>query len=90
MGPFKCARRRRSNALAAALIERGAKPDDKVAFYLRNCPEYLIGVFACFKARLVHVNVNYRYLEDELVYIFGNSDAKFVFVGDDFVERVEG
>jgi fatty-acyl-CoA synthase len=81
---------RRSNALAAALIERGAKPDDKVAFYLRNCPEYLIGLFACLKARLVHVNVNYRYLEDELAYIFDNSDAKFVFVADDFLERVEG
>jgi acyl-CoA synthetase (AMP-forming)/AMP-acid ligase II len=80
---------RRSNALAAALIERGAKPDDKVAFYLRNCPEYLIGLFACFKARLVHVNVNYRYLEDELAYIFDNSDAKFVFVGEEFIGRIE-
>jgi len=81
---------RRSNALAAALLERGAKPDDKVAFYMRNCPEYLIGLVACFKARLVHVNVNYRYLEDELVYIFDNSDAKFALVDDEFSQRVDG
>jgi acyl-CoA synthetase (AMP-forming)/AMP-acid ligase II len=80
---------RRSNALAAALVARGAEPDDKVAFYTRNCPEYLVGLFACFKARLVHVNVNYRYLDDELHYIFDNSDARFAIFDDEFAERVE-
>ncbi len=80
---------RRTNALAAALIERGAKPDDKVAFYLRNRPEYLIGLFACFKARLVHVNVNFRYRGDELHYIFANSDAKFGIYDAEFRDNVE-
>ncbi|MDJ0846742.1 MAG: acyl-CoA synthetase [Myxococcota bacterium] len=80
---------RRANALAAALIERGAKPDDKVAFYLRNRPEYLIGLFACFKARLVHVNVNFRYRGDELHYIFDNSDARFAIYDAEFRENVE-
>jgi acyl-CoA synthetase (AMP-forming)/AMP-acid ligase II len=79
---------RRSNSLAAALVARGARPDDKVAFYTRNCAEYLVGLFACFKARLVHVNVNYRYLDDELRYIFDNSDARFALFGEAFAERV--
>ena len=79
---------RRSNNLAAQLMARGARPDDKVAFYLRNCPEYLEGVAACFKSRLVHVNINFRYLEDELHYIIENSDAKFVIFAGEFGERL--
>jgi fatty-acyl-CoA synthase len=79
---------RRSNRLAAALLARGARPGDKVAFYLRNRPEYLVALFACFKARLVHVNVNYRYGEDELRYIFDDSDARFAVFGGEFAERV--
>jgi len=79
-----------SNRLARALIARGAKPGDKVAFYLRNRPEYLVTLCAAFKARLVHVNVNYRYLEDELHYIFENSDAKFAVFGEEFQEQVGG
>ncbi len=31
---------KRTNNLARALIARGAKPRDKVAFYKRNRPEY--------------------------------------------------
>ena len=30
---------RRSNNLARAILARGAKPGDKVAFYMRNRPE---------------------------------------------------
>lgn len=80
---------RRSNNLAAGLIARGAKPDDKVAFYTRNGPEYLIALAACFKARLVQVNVNFRYLDDELWYILDNSDARFCVFGEEFAGRLE-
>jgi fatty-acyl-CoA synthase len=79
----------RSNNLARALLARGAQPDDKVAFYMRNRREYLVALAACFKARLVHVNVNYRYVDDELHYILDNSDAKFAIFGDEFVERAD-
>ena len=48
---------------------------DKVAQYLYNCPEYLESVFAAFKAGLVPVNTNYRYADDELVYLWDNADA---------------
>ena len=79
---------RRSNCIATVLRSRGAQPGDKVAFYMRNCPEYVEVLAACFKARLVHVNVNFRYLDEELWYILDNSDAKFVFFGEEFAERV--
>jgi fatty-acyl-CoA synthase len=81
---------RRSNNLARALVARGAKPNDKIAFYMRNCAEYLETLTAAFKARLVHVNVNFRYLDDELAYILDNSDAKFVVFGPEFADRAAG
>jgi len=79
---------RRSNNIAQAMINRAAETQDKVAFYLSNGPEYVELAVACFKARLVHVNVNFRYLEDELHYIIDNSDAKFVVYSSQFADRV--
>ena len=79
----------RSNNLARALLDRGAEYGDKVGFYLRNQPEYMEGLAAAWKARLVHVNVNYRYVDDELIYIFDNSDSAVVFFDAEFREYVD-
>ena len=79
----------RSNRLARNLLARGAKVGDKAGFYMRNQPEYMEGLAACFKGRLTHVNVNYRYLEDELFYIFDNSDSTVVFFDVEFMDQVE-
>ena len=78
----------RMNNLARALIARGARPGDKLAFYLRNCPEYLEGVGAGFKARMVHVNINYRYKPEEVRYILDNSDAQALIYGSEFRDAV--
>ena len=80
---------RRTNNLARALIARGAKPGDKVAFYMHNRPEYSELLAACFKARLVHVNVNYRYTPEEVFYIFENSDAQAIVFGEEFRRSIE-
>jgi 3-oxocholest-4-en-26-oate---CoA ligase len=66
----------RSARLARAFADLGLGPDAKVASYLYNCPEYLEGTFATWKLRAVPVNVNYRYLEEELLYLLENSDAE--------------
>jgi len=79
---------RRTNNLARALIANGAEPGDKVAFYMRNRPEYVETMAACFKARLTHVNVNYRYKPDEVFYIFDNSDAQTVVYGAEFRDTI--
>ena len=79
---------RQSNNLARALVARGAQPGDKVAFYMRNRPEYVITLAACFKARLTHVNVNYRYTPQEVWYIFDNSDAQTVVYASEFRDAV--
>lgn len=79
---------RRSNNLAREILARGAKAGDKVAFYMRNRPEYGEALAACFKGRLTHVNVNYRYKPDEVFYIFDDSDAQTVIYGSEFRDTV--
>lgn len=78
----------RSNNLARNLLENGAQHGDKIAFYMRNCAEYSEGIAAAFKARLTHVNVNYRYIEHELIYLLDNSDATVVIYGSEFANQV--
>ena len=68
---------------------RGTAHQDKVAQYLYNSNEYLESVFACFKAGLVPVNTNYRYTDDELAYLWDNSDTVAVMFHGTFADRVE-
>ncbi len=79
---------RRANGVAATLIERGAKRQDKVAQYLYNAPEYMESVLACFKASLVPVNTNYRYVEGELLYLWDNADVVAVIFHGCFASRI--
>ena len=80
---------RRTNALAHRLRAAGARPDDKLAIYAYNRPEWMEAVAAAFKARMVPVNINYRYREEELAYIFDNSDSVAVVFEGAFGERVD-
>lgn len=57
-------------------LENWESGQDHVALYLYNGTEYLEGMLGAFKARTVPVNVNYRYVEEELLYLFDNCDAK--------------
>src|SRR5579871_3317948 len=79
---------RSTNNMARALIARGAEPGDKIAIYMRNRPEYLMALAAGWKARLTHVNVNYRYTPEEVWYIFDNSDAQTVVYASEFRDAV--
>jgi 3-oxocholest-4-en-26-oate---CoA ligase len=80
---------RRADCLARWLLGARVAHQDKVALYLYNCPEYLETTFACFKLGLVPINTNYRYAEDELVYLWENADAVAVVFHGVFSERVE-
>ena len=80
---------RRTNNLARALSESGVEPGDKLALYMRNEPAYVEGLAACFKGRFVHVNVNFRYQDDELHYLLENSDATAVIYAEEFREHIE-
>ncbi|HET8617650.1 MAG TPA: AMP-binding protein [Acidimicrobiales bacterium] len=80
---------RRADGLAAALLDAGLVHQDKVAQYLYNGPEYMQGVYSCFKAGMVPVNTNYRYADDELVYLWDNADAAAVMFHAGFVPTIE-
>jgi acyl-CoA synthetase (AMP-forming)/AMP-acid ligase II len=59
-----------------------------VALYLYNGFEYLEGMFGAWKARAASFNVNYRYVEDELLYLFDNSQARAVLYHAEFAPRI--
>jgi acyl-CoA synthetase (AMP-forming)/AMP-acid ligase II len=80
---------RRADGIARTLLDRGAQHQDKVAQYLYNCPEYLESMFGAFKAGLVPVNTNYRYADEELLYLWDNADAVCVVFHGSFAERIE-
>ena len=80
---------RRADSLARWLLEAGVGRQDKVALYLYNCPEYLEATFACLKLGLVPINTNYRYADDELVYLWDNADTVAVVFHGTFAERIE-
>jgi acyl-CoA synthetase (AMP-forming)/AMP-acid ligase II len=65
----------RANRLAHALQARGVGTGDHVALYLTNCAEYVEAMIACFKIRAVPLNVNFRYVEDELRYLLEDSGS---------------
>jgi acyl-CoA synthetase (AMP-forming)/AMP-acid ligase II len=64
----------KANRLAHYLIDQGVQKDDKVGLYCRNRIEIVIAMLGIVKAGAILVNVNYRYVEGELKYLFENSD----------------
>ena len=78
----------RAARLAALLAAHGIAPGAKVALYGHNSPEFLEAQFAVFKARAVPVNVNFRYVEDELAYLFDNADVEAVFFDARFAPQL--
>jgi acyl-CoA synthetase (AMP-forming)/AMP-acid ligase II len=66
---------RDSNRLAHFLASRGVKPGDHVAIYSKNSIEHVVAVLATVKLRATTINVNYRYVEGELDYLFENADV---------------
>lgn len=63
-----------ANRLAHFLAGRGIGPGDHVGIYAKNSVEHVVALLAVFKVRAVAINVNYRYVEGELDYLFDNSD----------------
>ncbi len=91
----------RVNRLANYLVAQGlgAKSDrtglagheshqDHIGLYLRNGNEYVEGMYAGYRARVASFNVNYRYVEEELVYLLRDSKAKALIFHSDFADRV--
>jgi len=75
--------------IATILEEYGLKSDSKVGIYLHNSNEYLEAQYGVFKIEGVPINVNYRYKENELIYLLDNADAEAVFFQGCYSERIK-
>ena len=78
----------RANQLAHHLTAQGIGPGDHVGIYALNCVEWVETLWAVFKIRAVWININYRYVEDELRYIFDNADLRALVYQRGFAPRV--
>jgi acyl-CoA synthetase (AMP-forming)/AMP-acid ligase II len=77
----------RVNRLAHALIELGIGKGDHVGCHLYDGNQYVEVTLAAYKVRAVPVNVNFRYVDEELAYLFDNADLKVVFTEPDLEDR---
>ena len=78
----------RANRLAHHLASAGIGVGDHVGIYAYNCVEWIETLWAVFKLRAVWININYRYVEDELSYLFGNADLTALVYGREFGPHV--
>ena len=78
----------RAARMAQALLDAGVGPGSKVGMYLYNSPEYCETNFAAMKVRGVPINVNYRYLDDELHYLLDNADIEALVFHTSLGDRV--
>ena len=78
----------RANRLAHHFLADGIAPGDHVGCHMMNGTEYLETMLALFKIRAVPVNVNFRYVEDELHYLYDDADLVGVVFDTEFADRV--
>ncbi len=64
----------RATRFANYLVDVGVEPGQHVGIYSVNRAEWVEAMFGCYKARAVPINVNYRYVTEELRYLFDNAD----------------
>ncbi|MGB1879844.1 MAG: AMP-binding protein [Gammaproteobacteria bacterium] len=78
----------RSARLVSVMSAAGLAPGAKVGMYLYNSPAYCETNFAALKMRAVPINVNYRYLDDELWYLLDNAEAEAVVFHTSLADRI--
>jgi acyl-CoA synthetase (AMP-forming)/AMP-acid ligase II len=79
----------RANQLAHYLAANGVGKGDHVGIYALNSVEWVETAWAVFKLRAVWININYRYVEDELRYLFTNANLVTLVFQNEFSPRVE-
>src|SRR3954462_15962294 len=78
----------RANRLPNHPRSVGVGPGDHVGTPLVHRTEYVEALVACLKLRAVPVNVNYRYVEEELAYLYDDADLVTVITDAEYLERV--
>src|SRR4051812_13686269 len=78
-----------ANRLANHLLAQGFGVGDHIGIYGQNSAEWMIAMIAIFKIRAVPININFRYVEDELAYLFDNADLVALVHSREYIDRIE-
>lgn len=78
----------RTNRVARAMLAAGLPTGARIAILARNIPEFIEIATAAFKARLSHVNINYRYTTAEIEYVLADCQAHALFYQAEFADLV--
>jgi acyl-CoA synthetase (AMP-forming)/AMP-acid ligase II len=78
----------RANRVANHLAAQGIGAGDHVGIYAYNSCEYAETMLGAYKLRAVPININYRYVEEELRYLFDNADLQAVVHHRRFAPRI--
>jgi acyl-CoA synthetase (AMP-forming)/AMP-acid ligase II len=78
----------RATRLANHLRSQGIGKGDHIGLYLYNGTEYLEGALAAYKLGACAININYRYVEEELEYLFDNADLVALIHHREFAPRI--
>lgn len=73
-----------SDSFAMALINKGVQKGDRVALYLENCPQFVIGFYGIIKAGAVVVTCSPMYKKDELEHVLKDAEVKSILLEDNF------
>lgn len=79
----------RATRLASALQQRGIVRGSHVGIQLLNSGAYVEAFLACCKIGAAPININYRYVADELVYLFRTMALDALIVGSEFSDAVQ-
>ncbi len=79
----------RAARMAATFDASGLGPNSKIGLFLYNGNEYLEAHYGAFKMRGVPININYRYMDEELWYLLDNADAEAIVFHSSLGDRVE-
>src|SRR6516164_4474753 len=79
----------RAARLAGALRKLGIQPGDRVAFLSGNCHRLLEAYYGVLESGAVLLPLNIRLAPQELAYILNDSEAKVLFLENQFSGLVE-
>ena len=79
----------RSNKAANALKKLGIKKGSHIGIYAFNCVEWLEIMLGAYKLCAIPININYRYVEEELKYLIDNADMEAIFYHRQFSKKLE-
>jgi long-chain acyl-CoA synthetase len=80
---------RLSDVLAAALVAQGVRKGDRVALLLPNCPQFIVGQLAAWKAGAVVAPISPLYAGPEVQRNLADCGAEVILVLTPFYERIK-